>query len=155
MFSGITGWLLLSHTTWSELLLTSQTVIVIDNHRSGLHLLQHSWMLLLLINLRSSFWSLSFCWKFSCRPRCIALRAMLVVRQQLFSLHRFLMLPSTEAGQTLPLVYIHSWSTFIVLLYGHLRTTLCSDCVFVRIAPLQCSQICNNFETHFDFCSTA
>ena len=42
-------------------LLMSQTVIVIDNHSSGLHLLQRSWMLLLLINLRSSSWSSSFC----------------------------------------------------------------------------------------------
>jgi len=35
-------------------------VFVIDNHRSSLHLLQHFWMLL-LINLRSSSWSSSFC----------------------------------------------------------------------------------------------
>ena len=36
----------------------------------------------------------------------IALRAMLTVRRQLGNLHRFLMLPSTDAGQTLPLIYI-------------------------------------------------
>jgi len=112
---------------WS--LMMSRTVIVTNNHRSCLHLLQHSWMLLLLINLCSSSWSSSFCWKFCCRPRCIALRAILTVRHQLCILHRFLMPPSTEAGQTLPLVYIHSWSTFIVLLYCHLRTAPCSDCV--------------------------
>jgi len=47
--------------------------------------------------------------QFCCRLSCIALRAMLVVCQQLFSLQRFLTLPSTEADQTLPLVYIHPW----------------------------------------------
>ena len=36
-----------------------------------------------------------------------------------------------------------------------LCTAPCSDCVFVRIAPLQCSQICNDFAKHFDFRSTA
>jgi len=94
--------------------------------------------------------------RFCCRLSCIALRAMLVVRQQLFSLQRFLTLPSTEADQTLPLVYIHSWSIFIVLLYSHLRTAPCSVCVFVCISPLQCSQIIfNDFAKHFDFRSTA
>jgi len=39
---------------------------------------------------------------------CIAFRAMLIVRRRLCNLHRFLMLPSTDAGQTLPLIYIHS-----------------------------------------------
>ena len=40
-----------------------------NNHRSCLHLLRHSWMLLLLINLHPSSLSSSFCWKFCCRPR--------------------------------------------------------------------------------------
>jgi len=39
---------------------------------------------------------------------CIAFRAMLIVRRRLCNLHRFLMLPSTDAGQTLPLIYTHS-----------------------------------------------
>jgi len=33
---------------------------------------------------------------------------MLTVRQRLCNLQRFLVLPSTDAGQTLPLIYIRS-----------------------------------------------
>ena len=55
--------------------------------------------------------------RFCCKHSRIALRSMFTVRWQLCNLHRFLMLPTTDACQTLPLIYIHSWSTFIVLLY--------------------------------------
>jgi len=150
-------------------LLMSQAVIVIDNHRSGLHLLQRSWMLLLLINPCSSIFAYRLdvhrsaessavglealrceqC-RFCCRLSCIALRAMLVVRWQLvsllrfFSLHlRFLTLPSTEAGQTLPprlhtlLIYIHRSAVWP---FAHCTVQwlrLCSHCTVAMLVDLQ------------------
>jgi len=88
----------------------SQTIIVIDNRRSCLHLLQHSWMLLLLLNLR-----LSSEVHRSAESSAVGLVALhceqcssFVNNSSAFIVYRFLMPPSTEAGQTLLLVYIHS-----------------------------------------------
>jgi len=87
---------------------------------------------------------------FCCRLSCIALPAMLIVRLRFFSLQRFLMLPSTDAGQTLPLIYIHSWFMLIVLLILAHSTVqwlrLRSHCTVAMLADLQ---------QYFDFRSTA
>jgi len=50
---------------------------------------------------------------------------MLIVRRRLRNLHRFLMLPTTEAGQTLPLIYT------LFLIHDH-HTAPCSDGVFLH-----------------------
>jgi len=100
--------------------------------------------------------SSSFCWKFCCRLSCIALRAMLIVRQQLFSLYRLSFPDATidwSWSNTTPRLH-----TFQI--HAHRSADPCALHRAViassfSIAPWQWSLTFSNFTKHFDFRSTA
>ena len=74
----------------------------------------------------------------------IALPAVLTVRRRLCNRHHFLMLPSTEAGQTLPLIYIHSWSMFIILAHCTMQwLRVCLHCT--EVMPADLYRLCETF----------